>query len=131
MNTSALWNGYTVYGDSSELDKMVAAEGLITLSPNDIIRMLDCDCEHWIVSGYGTDCPSALNAAISTLPFPLEAITAMAIHIRYSCESPLLMKEITGLIEPFDPFCEVVWSFSEDSGMEHPRKIVILVSASR
>lgn len=130
MNRSTVWNGYTVYGDSSELDKIIATPNIISLDKNDIIGVLSYDGEHRIVTGEGVDCRSALNAAIASLPFSLEKVTAMAIYIACNSSSPLLMNEVGALIEPLNADCDVIWGVSENCDIEQPRKIVLLVSAN-
>ena len=133
MNESTSWNGYTIYGDSVEIDKMIATTNIISLDKNDIIGVLSREGEHRIATGVGVDCESALNAALSSRGSLLEDITAMIVYIYCKDKSQLLMSEISSLLEPIKECisadCDLLWGFAEDTEIECPRKITLLVTS--
>ena len=134
MKELTSWNGYTVYGDSSELDKIIATPNIIALDKNDIIGVLSRGGEHRIATGVGVDCESALNAALSALECPLEGITVMIVNIYCKDKSQLLMSEISSMLEPIkegiSADCDLLWGVAEDAEMECPRKITLLVTSN-
>lgn len=134
MNESTSWNGYTVYGDSSEIDKMIATTNIISLDKNDIIGALSYDGEHRIVTGEGVDCRSALKAALTALGCPHERVTAMIVNIYCENRSQLLMSEINSMLEQIKECisadCDLLWGVAEDAEMECPRKITLLVTSN-
>ena len=134
MNESTSWNGYTVYGDSSELDKIIATPNIISLDKNDIISVLSREGEHRITTGVGADCLSALNAAISALGRPLDKVTAMLVNIYCKDKRQLQMSEIGSMLEPFkeclDTDCDVLWGIAEDAEIKSSRKVTLLVTTN-
>ena len=134
MNESTSWNGYTVNGDSSELDKIIATPNIISLDKNDIISVLSREGEHRITTGVGADSLSALNAAISALGRPLDKVAAMFVNIYCNDKRQLLMSEIDSMLEPFkeclDPDCDVLWGIAEDAEIKSSRKVTLLVTTN-
>ena len=134
MNESISWNGYIVYGNSSELDKIIATPNIIAVDKNDIISVLSPEGEHRITTGVGADCLSALNAAISALGHPLDKVAAMFVNIYCNDMRQFLMSEIDSMLEPFrnglSTDCDVSWGVAEDKEIESPRKVTLLVTAN-
>ena len=134
MNESISWNGYIVYGNSSELDKIIATPNIIAVDKNDIISVLSPEGEHRITTGVGADCLSALNAAISALGHPLDKVAAMFVNIYCNDMRQFLMSEIDSMLEPFkeclDTDCDVLGGVGEDAEIESPRKVTLLVTTN-
>lgn len=133
MKESTIWNGHAIYGDCGELDKVIAGEGPITISKEDILGVLTHPGKHLIVIGEGPDTKSALNAAISSLSISLGKVTAMVIHISCNSLSTYQMNEVSeimnSLVALLSADCELLWSIAEDSRINQSRKIILLVSA--
>ena len=134
MNESTSWNGYTVNGDSSELDKIIATPNIISLDKNDIISVLSREGEHRITTGVGADCLSALNAAISALGRPLDNVAAMFVNIYCNDKRQLLMSEIDSMLEPFkeclDTDCDAPQHIAVDAEIKSSRKVTLLVTTN-
>ena len=76
----SIWNGYSVIGNTKELDYIVKSEGLITLDYDDIIDTLSASGNNYVASGRAYTLSGAFKSAIDNLPTTLKNAKSMLIQ---------------------------------------------------
>lgn len=129
-NGITIWNGYPVHGDIEELDRIVEAEGLITLDKDDVVNVLSTEGESYVTSGVNASLGKAFNEAVNALPCKVDKVEELLIELRFCNRQPKMseLSSITDTLSGINPDINIMWGISSDESLGDSYKVVLVAS---
>ena len=125
------WNGYPVYGDIRELDRIANTDGFIHLDKEDIISVLSAEGENYLISSVNDSLVEAFSEALNSLPCKVDKLNNLMIYFRYG-NKHLKMSELSSvkakLSEAKPDDIDVIWGTSFDETLGYSCKVILLAS---
>ena len=125
----SIWNGYQVYGNVTELDNIVEANGLIRLEKEDIINTLSKNGKNYVAEGKDSNITDAFNIVLKDLPCKIENIKNLLINFQCGSLQPNAMElsNITSHLSA-NPEINIKWGLSSDSSLGESYKVILVAS---
>lgn len=126
----SIWNGYSVIGNTKELDYIVKSEGLITLDYDDIIDTLSASGNNYVASGRAYTLSGAFKSAIDNLPTTLK--NAKSMLVQFICGMKHMdMAELQSVTETLNETVSemsLFWGIAANPTLDENFKVIILFS---
>lgn len=129
MNTDkTIWNGLTLTGDSSELDRIIETQGYVTLDKHDIITTLSAPGQSHATKGTGPDLTTAFRNAAEALPEHIGNADRLLIQF-WNGTRQATTDDIAGIadyIKTLNHDITVLWGIAQDDSIGESFKTTIL-----
>lgn len=126
------WNGFKIQGDTSELDRIVEHDGMISLDLNDIINTLSASGENYITDGFGANISEAFKAAVDKLPISINKVEKMLIQFYLGAKQTDMseLSVISNTLSTGNNNLEVMWGITKIESLGDNIKVVLVSSYS-
>lgn len=132
MNEISVWNGHTVYGDSTEIVFILGTQGWINIDKNDIVSVLSAEGDNWIVSATDTSLGEAFKRAVAALPYPLDEAERAIFCFQYGSNKPVMsnLNIVAEIVLSSAPGLDLIWGIYQNNSLEDLFKVVIIASVN-
>lgn len=126
----SIWNGYSVIGNTKELDYIVKSEGLINLDYDDIIDTLSASGNNYVASGRASTLSGAFKSAVDNLPTTLK--NAKDMLIQFVCGMKHVdmaeLQSVTEMLNETVSEMSLLWGIATNPTLDENFKVIILFS---
>ena len=128
-NEISIWNGYQVYGNVTELDNIVEANGLIRLDKEDIINTLSENGKNYVAVGIDSNITDAFNIAMKDIPCMIKNIKNLLICYQCGSLQPNAMElgNTTSHLSA-NPQINLKWGLTSDNSLGESYKVILVAS---
>lgn len=129
-NNPVIWNGYAVFGDIKELDRIAESEGFIHMSKEDLISVLSPEGNNYVTTGVNDNLGEAFSEAIAALPCKIDKVNNLAIDFCSGTKEPAMaqLSAIAVTLSEANPHGKIIWGASTDVTLGDSYKVTLLAS---